>query len=72
MAVLGLHCCAQVFSSRRELLSSCGAQDSQCCGFSYCGAKALGLMGFTSSFHSRVIFPDQGLNPRPLHWQVDS
>ena len=72
MVVLGLHCCAQVFSSCGELLFSFGAQASQCSGFSYCGAQAMGLMGFTSSFHSCAIFPDQGSNPHPLRWQVDS
>ena len=35
MAVLGLHCCAQAFSS-------CGERTSHCRGFSCCGARALG------------------------------
>ena len=42
MAVLGLPCCAQAFSSCGEsgLLSSCGEQASHCGAFS-CGARAL-------------------------------
>ena len=41
--MLGLHCCAQAFSSCSEwgLLSTCGAQASHCSGFSCCGARAL-------------------------------
>ena len=43
LAVLGLHCCTQAFSSCRErgLLSSCGAWASHRGGFSCCGAQAL-------------------------------
>ena len=29
-------------------------------------------MGFVALKHVGGIFPDQGLNPRLLHWQVDS
>ena len=28
--------------------------------------------GFSSCFEACGIFPDQGLNPCPLHWQADS
>ena len=48
-AVLGLHCCAQVFSScgKWGLLSSCIARvASHCGGFSWYGAQALGHTGF--------------------------
>ena len=50
LAVLGLHCRAQAFSSCGEwgLLSSCGARTSHCGGFSCCGAQALGRAGFSS------------------------
>ena len=83
LAVLGLCCWMQAFSScdRLELHSS--MQASHCGGFSCCSARALGCTGF-SSWGSVVvahrlscpmacgIFPDQGWDPRPLHWQVDS
>ena len=52
---------------------------------SRCGARALGARasvvvahGLSSCGHglscsvARGIFPDQGLNPCPLHWQADS
>ena len=50
MAVLGLHCCVQAFSSCSEsgLLSSCGAWVSHCSGFSCCRAQALGYWEFSS------------------------
>ena len=43
VSALGLHCCAQAFSSydERGLHSSCGAWASHCSGF--CEAGALGL-----------------------------
>ena len=48
LVVLSLHCWA-VFSlvaiNKRGLLSSCGVQASQFCGFS-CGVQALGHAGF--------------------------
>ena len=45
MAVLGLHCCAQAFSScgERELLFHCSAQASHCSVFFCCGAWALSV-----------------------------
>ena len=43
LAVLGLHCCMQAFSSREQrLLSSCGVQASHCGGFACYGAWAVG------------------------------
>ena len=77
--VLGLCCCAWVFSScsERGLLSSCGELASYCGGFS-CGAQGLQLSGF-SSRGSWLSCPeacgmslDQGSNSCPLHWLVDS
>ena len=80
MAALGLCCCTQVFSScsEPELLSSCSTQAPHCSDFSCCGAWALDA-------HASVvvacrlscpvacgIFPDQGSNSYPLHWQADS
>ena len=35
LAVLGLYCCVQAFSS-------CGSRASHCGGFSFCRARALG------------------------------
>ena len=48
LAVLGLHCCTQTFSSCNDqgLLPSCSAWASHCGGFSCCGAGALGCTGF--------------------------
>ena len=63
------------------LLRSIG---SRCTGFSSCGSWAQQLwLGLQSAGSVVVvyglscsaacgIFPDQGLNPCPLHWQVDS
>ena len=48
LAVLGLCCCAQAFSSFSSrhysvaVRGCCGAQASHCGGFSCCGARALG------------------------------
>ena len=46
LAVLGLHCCTQAFSScsERGLPSSCGLQTFQGRGFSCCGAQVLQSM----------------------------
>ena len=62
MAVLGLHCCVRA---------------SHCGGFSCCGVRALGVSSVVvahglSSSAACGIFLDQGSNPCPLHWQVDS
>ena len=83
LAVLGLRCCKQAFSSCREwgLLFSCGAWDSLCSGFSCCRAcAARGLWSSGSVVVARGlncsvgcrIFLDQGSNPGPLHWHADS
>ena len=56
----------------------CGARASHCGGFSGCGARALGAWASVAVAHGLScsaacgIFPDQGWNPCPLHWQVDS
>ena len=57
---------------------SCGVQASHCSGFSYCGARALGTRasvvvarGLSCSV-ACGIFPGQGSNLCPLHWQGDS
>ena len=63
---------------RGRLLSSCDAWPSHCSGFSYCRAWVLGhtasvitVHGLSCSLACR-IFPDQGLNLCPPHWQADS
>ena len=75
MAVLGLCCCSWAFTHCREQerLSSCDARASHC--FS-CGeqpwaawASVVAAHGFSCPV-SHGIFPDQGLNPCPLHWQA--
>lgn len=61
---------------RAGLLSRCGAAHRG--GFSCSGAWALGLAGSTVVTHglscsvAREIFPDEGSNLCPLHWQVSS
>ena len=55
-----------------------GAQASHCWGFPCGGAQALGIQASVvatcglSCLDACGIFLDQGLNPCPLHWQVDS
>ena len=78
LAVLGLHCCAQAFSSCGERgLLLVVVRASHCGGFSCCGARALGAQASVVVAHRLScsaacgIFPDQGLNPCPLHWQAD-
>ena len=59
----------------------CGVQSSQCYGFSYCGAQALGHVSFSSlgprlNSHGTLAYlllglwdlPGQGLNLGLLHW----
>ena len=74
-----LCCCKWAFSGCGEqgLLSSCGAQTSHCGGFYCWGAQTLVLrfrvvVHRLSYFKLCGIFLEQGLNPCPLHWQVDS
>ena len=55
-----------------------GAQASHCWGFPCGGAQALGIQASVvatcglSCLDACGIFLDQGLNPCPLYWQVDS
>ena len=79
-------CCLLAFSSCSEwgLLSSCSLQASHCAGLSCCGARlyssgtSIVERWLSSSAHrpscSEVcgLFPNQGSNLCPLHWQVDS
>ena len=63
----------------------CGARASHCRGLSCCGARAPGARASVVVAHRLSscghrpscsaacgIFPDQGSNPCPLHWQADS
>ena len=70
--VLGLHCC----SGSSLVAVSRGYSSLWCPGFSCCGAQALGSTGsvvWCTGFSCSAaceIFPDQGLNLCPLHWQI--
>ena len=57
--MLRLHCCAQVSSS-------CGRRGPVAAR----GGSAVGARGFSCPVECG-IFPHQGPNPRPLHWQAD-
>ena len=53
LAVLGLGCSAQAFSScsNEGLLSSCGERASHCSGFFCCGAQSPGCLGSAVMAH---------------------
>ena len=73
--MLDLSCCPQALSSCGEqgLLSSCSAWTSYCSAFSYDGAQILdSVPRGLSCLRACGTFPDQVLNPCPLHWQADS
>ena len=78
LAVLGL-VAAQAFLELRRAGAplGCRAQASLFRGFSCCGAR-LWSIGSVVVAHGLScsaawgVFPDQGLNPRLLHWQADS
>ena len=92
LAVLGLRCCVQAFSSCGEWGATlrCSARASYCHGFCCCRAPALGARASVvvarrlwsagsvvvahglSCSTACGIFPDQGSNLCPLHWQADS
>ena len=72
-----LHCCTQ--ASHRSGFSCCGAQPSVVAthGFTSCrsGFQSTGSVVVVHGFSCSVacgVFPDQGSNPCPLHWQVDT
>ena len=73
LAVLGLRCCTQAFSSRsdRGLLSGRGAWTPRCGGFSCCGAQALGAQASVLVAHrlscseAHGIFLDHGSTSVP-------
>ena len=67
-----------VFVAAQDLLSTCDAWASHGGGFSCCRAQFLGCAGSVAVVHGLScsvaygVFLDQGSNPCPLHWQVDS
>ena len=79
LAALGLHCCPRTFSS-------CGKRGYsllQCTGFSLrwllllrsTAPRRAGSVVVAHGLSCSAacgIFPDQGSNPCPLHWQADS
>ena len=80
MAVLGLRFCARAFSL---VAASGGHSSSRCAGLSLSrplplrstGSRRAGsaIVAHGPSFSAACgIFPDQGPNLRPLHWQADS
>ena len=79
MAVLGLRFCARAFSS----CGKWGHSSSRCAGLSLSrplllrstdSRRAGSVVVAHGPSHSAAcgIFPDQGSNPCPLHWQADS
>ena len=79
LAALGLHRCARAFSSYCErgllFVAVCRLFTAVA---THCRAGALGTWASVVVAHGLScsvacgIFPDQGSNPCPLHWQVDS
>ena len=79
MAALGLRCCARAFSSCGEWgLLFVAVRGLLISVASRCRAWAVGAQASVvvaqglSCSAACGIFPDQGSNPCPLHWQVDS
>ena len=81
LAVSGLRFCARAFSSCAT--ASGGHSSSQCAGLSLSrplllwstGSRHAGsvIVAHGSSCSAACgIFPNQGLNPCPLHWEADS
>ena len=78
LAARGLCCCVQAFSSCGEQ----GLRFAVCADFSLrrllLHRRALGVGASVVVAHGLSlsatcgIFPDQGLNPCPLHWQMES
>ena len=66
LAVLGLRCCVQAFSScgERGATLSCGAQPPHCGGFSCCGAQALGARASVVVVHGLMSCGSRALERR--------
>ena len=72
-----VHCWGLFSSCEQGLLSNCSVWASHCSGFCCCGAWALGcVVGSVVGARGLIcsvacgIFPDQGSNLCPLHWQA--
>ena len=86
-AVLGLQCCARAFSSCKSRTYSLVVVHGLLFAVAslvaeyrlwVCRLQCLQHMGSVAVAHGLIcpitcgVFPDQGSNPCPLHWQVDS
>ena len=67
------------FLWRAQAFSSCSVRASHGSGFPRCRARALGRLGLVvvayglgCSSACRILVPDQGLNPCPLHYKAGS
>ena len=79
MAVLGLHFCARAFSSCGEwgplFIVVRGPLTVVASPFASTGSRRAGSVAVAHRLSCSAacgIFPDQGSNPCPLHWQADS
>ena len=79
LGVLDLRCCLRVFSSwGKQGLFSRSVQASPWGGLSFGEHRLWGTRASVVVAHGLPcpracgIFPDQGPNPRPWHWQSDS
>ena len=79
LAMLGLHCCVGFsLDARSGGYSSLLCMGSTACGLNSCGSQVIGHRLNGCGAHrlscslAYGIFPDQGLNPCLLHWEVDS
>ena len=75
MAALGLRCCAQAFSSCGERGLLTGFSLRWLLLLQSTGSRSAGSVVVAHGLSCSAacgIFPDQGLNPCPLHWQADS
>ena len=79
LAAPGLCCCARALSTvTKGAAPHSRVRASHCSGVSHCRAWALEHSASIAAarghrcFAECGIFPDQELNPCPLHWQADS
>ena len=79
LAVLGLHFCARAFSSCGKrgplFIAVCGPLTVAASPVAEHDSRRAGSVVVAhgpSCSAARGIFPDQGSNPCPLHWQADS
>ena len=74
LAVLGLPCGSQTFSSCGCGLLLLWSKDSRACGLASCGRRVSLIMvhglSYLEAYEILILSP--GLNPCSLHWKVDS